>query len=211
MPCEPPDLQFYAEVRDLNLEFLELIMEARQAWGESVFGLDATMVEQIGGLRAAQLEAIAATPCLLAGFASRRPARSLALVAEPRPGADHAWNERARMFAAALWTYVWQMARRDSLRSALCAGTPRAAQIGTMSFRDMRSSGEQALQYLEARFCRGRLWPDLVQAARDGDAERLRLVRLSTIQLATSEAKAHHGYASGLPVPRGKAAPGLPG
>lgn len=210
MQCEPPDLQFYAEVHDLNLEFLELIVEARQAWGGSVFGLDTAVVEQIGSLRASQIEAIAATPCLLVSFASRRPVRSLALVAEPRPGADFSSSEHVRLFAAALWTYIWQMARRDALRSALCAGIPQAAQLGTMSFRDMRSSGEQALQYLEARFHRGRFWPDVVHAARDGDPERLRLARLSTIQLATSEAKPHHSYVAGLATPRGGSVRGLP-
>lgn len=195
MRCEPPDLQFYAEIRDLNLEFLELIVEAHRMWGRSVFALDGVVLGQIGSLQAAQLEAIASVPCLLAGFAPRRPFGAPAFVAEPRSDGDGAWNERLRLFAAGLWSYIWQMVRHDSLRAALCAGTPQAAQLGAMSFRDMRCSGEQARQHLQARFPHGRFWPDLVRAAQDGRAEDLRLARLSAIQLATSEARMHQGYA----------------
>lgn len=201
MRCEPPDLQFYAEIRDLNLEFLELIVEAHRTWGRSVFGLDGMVLEQIGSLHAAQLEAIASVPCLLAGFAPHRPFGAPAFVAESRPDGDGAWNERLRLFAAGLWSYVWQMARHDPLHAALCAGTPQAAQLGAMSFRDMRCSGEQARQHLQARFPQGRFWMDLVRAAQDGQAEGLRLARLSAIQLATSEARLHQGYAVSQPVP----------
>lgn len=189
MRCEPPDLQFYGEMRDLNLEFLELVIGALQALNGPVFGLDGAIADQLSRMRSAQLESIAATPCLLAGFAARRPLRALTLAAEPRPGADPSFHSRLRLFAAALWAYVWQMVRGDALRAALCAGGPRAALVGALSFREMRVSGEQAVQFLEARFVQGRFWPDLVRAARDGNAERLRLVQLSAIQLATSEAR----------------------
>jgi hypothetical protein len=189
MRREPPDLQFYAEVRDLNLEFLGLIAEARQGWPGPVFGLDPAVVEHFSRLRAPQFEAMAATPCLLAGFAERRPMRALGLVAEPRPGVDAAWLDRARLFSAGLWSYVWQMSRRDCLRASLCAGAPRAGGVGALSFREMRAAGEQALHYLEARFTQGRFWPDLVRAVRDGHPERLRLAHLSAIQLATGDTR----------------------
>lgn len=202
MRCEPPDLQFYAEIRDLNLEFLELIVEAHRTWGRSVFGLDGVVLAQIGCLHAAQLEAVASAPCLLAGLSMRRPLPSPAFVAESRPDGDFAWNERLRLFAAGLWTYVWQMVRQDPLRAALCAGTPQAAQLGAMSFRDMRCFGEQARQHLQARFLDGRFWPDLVRAAQDGQAEGLQLARLSAIQLATSEAKTPQGYVVSQPGPQ---------
>lgn len=66
MQREAPDTHFYAEISDFNLEFLGLLVEARQRCHGGVFGLDSAVVEQISRLNAAQLVAMAATPCLLA-------------------------------------------------------------------------------------------------------------------------------------------------
>ncbi len=200
MQCEPPDLQFYAEIHDLNLEFLGLVAEGRNCCHGPVFGLDVAVVEQISRFRPAQLEAIAATPCLLAGFDAGRNARFASLVAEPTPARDPAWAAKARLFAAGLFTYAWQNSRRDALRAALCAGPAAVSLAGHVSFREMRALADQALQHLEARFRRrSRFWPDLVRAARDGPAERLDLARLTAIQLATCEAAPKGVYLTAPP------------
>jgi hypothetical protein len=197
MQREPPDSQFYDEIRDLNFEFLVLVTEGRTSGRGMVFGLDTAVVEQIGRFRQAQLAAVAATPCLLAGFGAGPNARVASLVAEPAPGCDSAWLAKARLFAAGLLTYAWQMSRRDSLRSALCAGPAAASLAGSTSFGEMRARADQALQRLEARFCdRTRFWPDLVRAAREGHAERLSLARLTAIQLATCESLPKGAYAA---------------
>ena len=73
MQREAPDTHFYAEMRDLNLEFLGLLAAGRQCCHGPVFGLDTAVVDQISRLDPPQLEAMAATPCLLAGFARGPP------------------------------------------------------------------------------------------------------------------------------------------
>jgi hypothetical protein len=188
MEREAPDKHFYAEMRDLNLEFLALLAQCRhRPAGAPLFGLDAAVLEPLGRLGAVQLEAMAATPCLLAGFRATPP-RGLARVAEPRPGEEPGCCADARVFAASLLTYAWQMARRDPLRAALCAGAPRDEPATGLRFRDIPGYASRALLHLEARFCRhARFWPDLVRAARDGQSQRMELARLTAIQLAVSE------------------------
>ena len=186
MQREAPDTHFYAEIRDFNVEFLGLVAAAVGRCHGPVFGLDPGVVEPIGRLDPSQLAAMAATPCLLAGFAARapRPAR----VAEPPPAIDPEWAEQARLFAAGLFVYASRMARRDSLRAALCASGAVAAVAALPGGGDIRGHATRALQHLEARFSRhARFWPDLVRASRDGHAERLHLARLTAIQLAMSE------------------------
>ena len=187
MQCEAPDTHFYAEMRDFNLEFLALVAAGRIRRHGPVFGLDIAVVDQISRFNPAQLEAMAATPCLLAGFSGLRSRGTR--VSEPQPALDPQWGEHARLYAAGLLTYVWQATRRDSLRAALCVGAAEQLLGGDSRFRDIRSVADQAVQHLEARFRRcSRFWPDLVRAAREGHPERLQLARLTAIQLATSEA-----------------------
>jgi hypothetical protein len=206
MRREAPDTRFYSEIKDLNVEFLALVAAARDRCHGPVFGLDSAVVEHIGRLAPAQLEAMAETPCLLAGFAAARAPRFDSRVAEPAPVSDPQWTGRARLFAAGLLTYAWQVARRDSLRAALCIGPSAAALAGDTSFRDIRGYADRALLHLEARFRRShRFWPDLVRAGREGHPERLQLARLTAIQLATAElrgARAATGAAAPVAVTR---------
>jgi hypothetical protein len=146
---------------------------------------------------------MAATPCLLAGFASARTARFPQRVAEPPPAADAEWVGQAGLFAAGLLTYVWQMGRRDALRAALCGAGTAAAQGDELSFMRIRGLAARAAQHIEARFSgRTRFWPDLVRAVRDGQPEGIRLARLTAIQLATSEYRANFDPPPSLYKPR---------
>lgn len=189
MQCEAPDTRFYAEIRDMNLEFLGLVAAGRARCHGPVFGLDSAVVDQLVRLNPVQLEAIATTPCLLAAFATARSRGGAAWIAESPPIGDAQWADQTRLFGAGLLTYIWQMSRRDSLRAALCAGPAAATLVGALSFREIRGHADLALQRLEARFRRPtRFWPDLIRATRDGHEERMHLARLTAIQLATSEA-----------------------
>jgi hypothetical protein len=201
MDRKAPDTHFYAELRDMNLEFLGLVARGGRPPGGSLFGLDAAVVDQVARFSAAQLEAMAGTPCLLAGFRAAPP-RVLARVAEPSPGESPLWAEQARVFAASLLTYTSQMARRDPLRAALCTGPAMDVPAAGLRFRDIQGYANRALLHLEARFCRHpRFWPDLVRTAREGHAARLELARLTAIQLASAEVGA-----SRRPVPVARAA-----
>jgi hypothetical protein len=189
MQCEAPDMHFYSEIRDFNLEFLGLVASGRRRCHGQIFGLDAAVVDQISRFNPAQLDAMAATPCLLTGFTGTAARLGLG-VAEPLPAVDPEWGAHARLFAAGLLTYVWQTARRDALRAALCLGTADHLLSGETGFRDIRRHADRALQHLEGRFrCSRRFWPDLVRAAREGHPERLRLAHLTAIQLAMAEVR----------------------
>lgn len=183
MRCEAPDSLFYAEIRDFNLQFLRLIASVRQTRPDAQFGLDPVIAETIGRFNVAQLEAVAATPCLLARF---NPTPRTGLYVAESAATD--WDERARLFATGLLTFLGQMARRDPLQAALCLGGAEELLARDGPFRDIRSQADRALQHLEARFRRNqRFWPDLIQAARDGHSEQLQLARLAAIQLTSSE------------------------
>jgi hypothetical protein len=166
MQREPPDTHFYAEIRDLNLEFLGLLAAGRRCCHGPVFGLDTAVVDQISRLNPPQLEAMAVTPCLLAGFSASRPARA-ARIAEPPPAGDPEWSAHARLFAAGLLTYALQMARRDSLMAALCAGSAAGSLAGDTGFRDICGHAARHCSTWRRFLC----WTgsaDLVMATRDG-------------------------------------------
>lgn len=187
MRREAPDPRFYAEIGDLNLGFLRLVAQGRRG-SSPVLGLDSGVVEQLVRLTASQLEAVAATPCLLAGIAPyERTTVPASGVAEPRHDSDDGWLEATRLFAAGLITYVWQTVRRDSLLGGLCVGRAPGwtENIATLSFRELSRYAGSADHHLEARFLRHeRFWPDLIRAVREGNVQRLRLTQLTGIQLA---------------------------
>lgn len=189
MRCEAPDSHFFAELRDLNLAFLSLAVTARQVAHGPVFGLDGVVLEGLARLGPAQLETVALVPCLLAAFTTHA-GRAVLRAAEPSPVADGAWLEQARLFTAGLLTYLRQAVHHDPLRAALCVGRAGWLPVPEARGRDIRAEADGAMRHLEARFraC-DRFWPDLVRAARDGNPERLKLARLTAIQLATVETR----------------------
>lgn len=187
MRREAPDQRFYSEIRDLNLEFLRLVRDGRRGT-RPVFGLDSGVADQLGRLMAAQLEAAAATPCLLAGVARvRQPGPLATKISEPPLETEVQWQEASRVFLASLMTYVWQTARRDPLLAGLCAGPANdwAAPLREAGFRELRELCDSRHYGLTARFHgHPRFWQDLVSAARGGDPQRVHLARMSGIQLA---------------------------
>jgi hypothetical protein len=197
MQPEAPDTQFFGEIRDLNLAFLALAVQARELGQRRAFGLDAAVLDGLRRLPGAGLEAIAATPCLLVGFrAEGARERRWCGVAEAQPVIDSAWVASAQLFAATLLGHVWHLSRCDPLRASLCAGDSARGPAGLGSFREVCATAGQALQLLEARFhTRVRFWPDLVTAARDGHSGRLQLARLTAIHLASAELAMRHRQA----------------
>lgn len=190
MRREAPDTRFFFEIKDFNMEFLTLLAAAPDHGPQGLFGLDGAIVSQVARMTPGQLETMADVPCLLAGFGTRR-SREPAGVAEPSPAMQAAaWAGHARLFAAELLTYTWQMARRDPLRAALCLGADALPLVDKASVRDIHVYANRALQHLQARFLgHWRFWPDLVCATREGRTERIQLARLTAIQAATLEAR----------------------
>lgn len=188
MRREAPDRDFYTALRDLNLEFLRLLVRCWHRSCTMAAGLDPLVHEQLAGLAADELEAIAAVPCLLARLREASDA-PVARAAEPRPGAEPPCLADRGVFIAELLTYATQVVRSDPLRLALCAGPGAGRAMAGLRFREIHAYARRSAPRLEARFGRHpRFWPELVAAAREGTPRRLELARLSAIQLAVVEA-----------------------
>jgi len=181
MNAKWPDTQVCQEIRDFNREFLDL---ARADLRPGLaLGLAHPLRERLAGLQPTQLDAIAETPCLLAGFAVLPPRWPPGVVADGGPPAR---TDALRLYAAGLLTWLWHTSREDPLLAALCIGPgPGAArQLAGAGVRDLQRAAASAGDSLEARFCRHpRLWPDLVRAASRADPEVLVATRLSVVQL----------------------------
>jgi hypothetical protein len=185
MASKWPDSQVRREIHEFNREFLELI-RADGSPG-AAYGLDPAVRQRLRLLAPAALEAVAATPCLLAAFTVLPPRLTAPGVAEPPllaargPQAD-----AARLFAASLLAWLWHTARQDRLLAALCIGpgSLTVEHLSSAAFRDLQRTAAVASECLEARFCRHpRLWPDLVRAATIPAGPVLTATRLSLIQL----------------------------
>jgi hypothetical protein len=190
MRCKPPDKRFYQELTELNAGFLSLFTDQRLLWHGPLLGLDPPITHGLRALAAAELDFVAATPCLLAGF----PVLPFPdAVSESQTGArpaDDRWLESARLYSAELTMYLWQLARQDHFATTLCVGraTDGMKQLTNMGFREMQASARIAMYHLRARFGRHpRFWPDLIRAARSGNQDLRSLSRLTIIPLTLAE------------------------
>jgi len=182
MPAKWPDTQVRQEIRDFNREFLALVCAVPPP--VPAYGLAPAIRHRLAGLGPGDLGSIADTPCLLMAVlpASPRPVAGV----HDGPGFPSAPVEGARLFAAALLTWLWHTARQDRLLAALCMGPGRQAadQLARAALGDLQRAAARAEFSLEARFCRHpRFWPDLVRAASRADAEVLTATHLSAVQL----------------------------
>jgi hypothetical protein len=187
MASKWPDSQVRREIHEFNLGFLALV-SADDSPG-AAYGLDPAIRRRLRLLAPAQLEAVAATPCLLAAFTTVLPPpvsvpgvaeAPFCTVSEPR-------SDSACLFAASLLAWLWHTARQDRLLAALCIGSGSLAleHLSSAAFRDLQRTAAVAPGCLEARFCRHpRLWPDLVRAASIPAGPVLTATRLSLVQLA---------------------------
>ena len=181
MHCEPPDKHFFAEIRDLNLEFLGLVSDPRAGNAAlQLLGLSPAVAAQLRLLSDPERRFVAGVPGLLAGF-RRLPARPGVSDAAPVAGLDRHWLGSATVFSAGLMTYLWQVAQRDQLLTALCIGpgSDTRSELRTLTFRDIQSGAVCAVGQLRARLGHHpHWWHNLLNAARsrnDLDRERCRL------------------------------------
>lgn len=188
MRRDPPDTQFFADLHELNREFLALIRhpQATEAsW--QLLGLDSGIAGVLRRLTPDELQFAAGVTGLLAGFATLP---SLSAVADvPAPPVKSQWRDAAGLFATALLTYLWQLARRDELASALCVGldSKRQRELAAIHFRDIQRGAASAAGQLRARYGQHpRLWPQLLQAARSRDSQLREFCRLDLIALGLS-------------------------
>ncbi len=189
MRCESPDRQFFAEVRDLNLEFLALVADTRA--GESAWrllGLAPHSARHLRNLSDSERQFMATVPALLAGFSRSPAALRVAEQTLPDGELEPGWLAAATLFSNGLLTYLWQLARTDRLRIALCIGPGRGlrADLQAIGFRDIQACAAQAVPDLRVRH--PGWWADLITAARSEDHELRERCRLDPIALSLAPA-----------------------
>lgn len=189
MRCKAPDKTFFADLRDLNREFLALLRRCRPTPETRALGLGAPIAEPIRRLSPDEVDFVATTPCLLAGLTGL-PGVMAVGEASPASPQDRHWYDAARVFTASLMTYLRQVDHRDPLIVALCLGPALAEKLAALPLREMQTRAGVAVSQLEARFADNpRFWPDILKAARSGDEELRMLACLTSIPLClTSDA-----------------------
>ncbi len=73
MQHKQPDIQFFSELTDLNMDFLHLIASHPSRDSRPVLGLEPSIVESLRRLDSDQMRSIASAPRLLACFSSLPP------------------------------------------------------------------------------------------------------------------------------------------
>ena len=190
MQCKPPDMRFYGELKELNTEFLNLIVGHGKSWREPVLGLDAGSTAALRQLADSELEFIATAPGMLAGFTVLPPPRRVLESRADLHQSDDHWLASARLFCMGMMTYLWQLARRDQLVAAFCVGptSGRIGRLAELSFGEIQGCADRAMAQLNARFgSHPTFWPDLIRAARSEDVEFQALSRLAIIPLTLAE------------------------
>ncbi len=172
----------------------------------------APVARQLARLAPDELDFIAGTPVLLAGFEAPHGPGGTVRIAEAAPPADpyridgepgelrscdrdgeprpaDAWSRAARLFAASLLTWLWKMDDCDHLLTALCIGP--GERPPALSVPVIESLAGRATERLRVRFGdHPRFWPDLIRAARSPDAELRDLSRLAAVPLVLAEERA---------------------
>jgi hypothetical protein len=189
MSIKRPELGFHVELIDINKEFLNLATDPRVSGFSSVLGVPAPLLTRLRALTPNHLDAVAATPLLLAEFVPLPGVSSNDSVAEASPlplGLPPGWLREADGFANRLLTCIWQATRQDRLLTAFCIGIDASQhrKLADLSFRRISENSGKALQCLHLRLSdHVPFWHDLVESTQQGSADKLTACRLAMIPL----------------------------
>lgn len=190
MRCKSLDNRLRAELKSLNTGLLRLLVHHWEA--PEHLGLGHPIAAQLRALPPAELDYIAGTPVLLAGF--EVPPTGEAGVAADAETAAQVYAVRAEeplaratsLFAAALLTWLWKMEHTDRLVTALCIGTQYP--LPRLGVPEIEQLAAEASARLRVRFRdHPRFWPDLLRAARSNNREWRELSRLTVLPLLLAE------------------------
>jgi hypothetical protein len=182
------------ELTEINREFLALATDARVAAVPRLFGLAPDILNPLRQLTSGQLDAIAATPLLLAEFAPL-PGPNNGLIEEsvPLPGdLPPGWRRDADGFANRLLTCIWQATRQDNLLTAFCIGidSERQQALAGLSFSRISQLAGRSLDGLRMRLAaHPSFWSDLIRSVRRGTDAQLTACRLAMIPLSLADAE----------------------
>jgi hypothetical protein len=201
MRCKSLDTVVRSELRSLNSGLLRLLIWPGYAEGARSLGLAPEIIAQLRALTADDLEFIAGTPALLAGFemsatvnaagqvaepGSRRHLRSLDAMSCDTFEPIDPWSQAAHLFTATLLTWLWKTDSRDQLVMALCMGPDHP--LPRLGVSRIEALAAHARQRLRVRFGnKPRFWPDLIRAARSRDTDLRELSRLAVLPLMLAE------------------------
>lgn len=210
MQCKSLDSRIYAELASLNAGLLRVLVWQDPAQRAAHLGLEPSVSSQLLKLTRDELDFIASTPVLLAGFAAPRPGGGGVRIADAATSGDpygpifgallppdscdspvgehhtDPWSRMARLFTAALLTWLWKMDRCDQLVTALCIGP--GTQLPPLSIPVIEEFAGQATRHLRVRFGEHpRIWPDLIRAARSHDPDLRLRSRLAVLPVVLAE------------------------
>lgn len=201
MQCKPPDKQFFSEIRDLNLGFLQLVADPRV--GDDALGMLAmpsASAAALQSLQQAELSRLACAPVLLARLDDLSLGSGVAETTPLPAGLDPEWSRRASLFAAGLLTYLWQLARRQPVAASLCLGPDpvRVQALARLTGQEVLACGAVAGAMLRARrVFRAPFLPQLLRTAREdapvSELPGLELIPLGLAQLRPGAAR-RSGY-----------------
>jgi len=210
MRCKSLDSRICGELKSLNAGLLRVLAWSDPADGQPRLGLEPAVRVQLRDLRSDELDFIAGTPALLAGFEAPPAGDCIGRIADAEVAGDpygpgiagllsadpgdpagdggstDQWSRMTRLFTAALLTWLWKMDRTDRLVMALCVGP--CPQLPPLSVPVIEALAGNATQRLRVRFGdHPRFWPDLIRAARSQDPDLRELSRLAVLPLVLAE------------------------
>jgi hypothetical protein len=201
MRCKSLDTAVRSELRSLNSGLLRLLTRPGYAEGVRSLGLAPEITARLRALSADDLDFIAGTPALLAGFELPPTADVADHVADPGPhqrfrmpdpmpcdtlAVIDPWSQAAHLFTATLLTWLWKTDCRDQLVMALCLGPDHA--LPRLGVAQIETLAAHARQRLRVRFGdKPRFWPDLIRAARSRDTDLREFSRLAVLPLMLTE------------------------
>ena len=180
------------EIREINQQFLHLLLHPDARSLNSVLGLDYGVLEGLRRLTSEQQLTVASVPGLLAEF---RPLPAIADIdgvadlEQPFALTSAAWQRELQGFADRLLTCIWHAARHETGINTACMGlsTSRCRKLSQWSFVALSRYSRNAVASLVARHARHpTFWPDLIACAASSDPLRKIASQLSLLQLSVA-------------------------
>lgn len=180
------------EIRQINQQFLNLLLHPDALSLNSVLGLDYGVLEGLRRLTPDQQLTVISVPGLLAEFSPMPVVGDISAVADLERSiawVNQAWQRELQGFADRLLTCIWHAARHETGINTACMGLTRSRcrELAQWSFVALSRHSRNAVASLVA--CHSRhptFWPDLIACACSTDPLRKIASQLSLIQLSVT-------------------------
>ena len=180
------------EIRQINQQFLNLLLHPDARALNSVLGLDYGVLDGLRRLSPEQQATVISVPGLLAEFSPLpliAEMDSIADLEQPCALGNGVWQRELQGFADRLLTCIWHAARHETPINAACMGlSPTSCRkLAQWSFVTLSRHSRNAVAALVASHARHpTFWPDLVACAHSNDPLRKIASQLSLLQLSVA-------------------------